>query len=785
MSARTAELILKLVDDVTRPAREMAGSLRGLNRVLEGLNAPHMASFVRSMAQAERSVARMSNSVRAMGRNLGIATNVAATVGGAAFAKNIFDYQSARNFAFGRLLDENASMDFDGKQWNRERTQAWFDKLVADTDASLPLNADQIASAVAEGAGAGLSAAQIDGSLKEAMQFAVAARMQPDEAMLGLTSIAQMFRLNLDGVEASAKTIAMLSDKVSYGANQSAQSAQELYEALKYAGPLASAIGLTPDEVIGQTMTLANSGIRGSEAGVTLRQTYSSLIKPTKQSAATLESYGIDLGDYTTGAIDANAVISQLQAGGMQAQNLAAPIAKILGDTSLKLTEQVSEIAGLAADASGSAANAAAASDAVFEAFTSSGRLDVNGIIAALDAAKVKPADWIRIFTLRGGAKTLSLLNDDAREKAADVEANAAGTSARIAQEQMRDLPGAIDRLTSAFGRLAQAVGDSALMQGIIGGMDAATSVLSWLATLPDPLLSIAAAAGALAALGGSLAVLEALSGVGGLLGAAAGLAAVAVKALGPIGVAVAAVQAAMWGFDALDKMRMKALDEAEAEEKTPDYLKEQLAKIDSDIALIKANPDAQFPHAENYGPVEQLSAEQMLTIKLEERAKVEAQIAETLADGVAAGIPAATANMQQLMDAITAIGASGVSVPVDLVPSGLPGVVQGEAGANAPAPSIEGARATGGPLWNGWFLAGEKGPELGYASGKGHMFNASETKRILSGGDAGGAAQNITMHFNVTNADPAGFVRQVSRLLDSQLQRSRGLSMEDRPAHG
>jgi hypothetical protein len=112
-------------------------------------------------------------------------------------------------------------------------------------------------------------------------------------------------------------------------------------------------------------------------------------------------------------------------------------------------------------------------------------------------------------------------------------------------------------------------------------------------------------------------------------------------------------------------------------------------------------------------------------------------------------------------------------------------GDLNGDPGLPNPAAPLDGARAEGGPLWNGWFLAGEKGPELGYASGKGHMFNAAETKRMLTGANSNGGGVTNHNTFHIQSNDPEAVANAVARRLDSSLQRSRGLSMEDRPTFG
>jgi hypothetical protein len=162
-------------------------------------------------------------------------------------------------------------------------------------------------------------------------------------------------------------------------------------------------------------------------------------------------------------------------------------------------------------------------------------------------------------------------------------------------------------------------------------------------------------------------------------------------------------------------------------------------------------------------------------------------KIIQSLIDGIVNAIPGLRDTINTVQGWLQSMGVGGGPGGGEL-PKGSVGsaTINGVPDPSLPLPApIDGARAAGGPLWNGWFLAGEKGPELGYASGSGHMFNASETKRMLTGANSNagpGMAQTNHFHFHGTPEENA---REVSRLLDRQLQRSRGLSMEDRTTFG
>ena len=64
-------------------------------------------------------------------------------------------------------------------------------------------------------------------------------------------------------------------------------------ETFKYVAPVAGALGYSVEDMATAIGTMANSGIKGSQAGTALRAALSRLVKPTDQVAAALSSLGL------------------------------------------------------------------------------------------------------------------------------------------------------------------------------------------------------------------------------------------------------------------------------------------------------------------------------------------------------------------------------------------------------------------------------------------------------------------------------------------------------------
>lgn len=70
-------------------------------------------------------------------------------------------------------------------------------------------------------------------------------------------------------------------------------------DTFKYAAPLAGALKYDVEDVAVATGLMANAGIKGSEAGTTLRNIFTRLAKPTKESADAMEALHISMTDGT------------------------------------------------------------------------------------------------------------------------------------------------------------------------------------------------------------------------------------------------------------------------------------------------------------------------------------------------------------------------------------------------------------------------------------------------------------------------------------------------------
>lgn len=86
-------------------------------------------------------------------------------------------------------------------------------------------------------------------------------------------------------------------------------------ETFKYVAPVAGALGFNVEDVSTAIGLMANSGIKGSQAGTALRNIFTRMVKPTKESAEVMEKLGITVTDSQGNMKDLDTIMGDLRKG--------------------------------------------------------------------------------------------------------------------------------------------------------------------------------------------------------------------------------------------------------------------------------------------------------------------------------------------------------------------------------------------------------------------------------------------------------------------------------------
>lgn len=172
-------------------------------------------------------------------------------------------------------------------------TGAEFEKL---KDQTIQLGADTSfsASQAAEGmenlAAAGFTTNEIMEAMPGLLDMAAASGED-------LASSSEIAASTLRGFGLEAEEAGHVADVLAENANRTNAAVSDTGEAMKYVAPLARAAGIRFEETAAAIGIMANAGIKGSQAGTTLRGAISRLSKPTDDMRDAMEELGVSFYD--------------------------------------------------------------------------------------------------------------------------------------------------------------------------------------------------------------------------------------------------------------------------------------------------------------------------------------------------------------------------------------------------------------------------------------------------------------------------------------------------------
>lgn len=206
-------------------------------------------------------------------------------------------------------------MDFEA-QMSRVKaiSGATAEEFIKLNDLAVQLGADTAFSAkeAAEGmenlASAGFSVNEIIDAMPGMLDLAAASGED-----LATSSDIAASTLRAFGLEASEAS--HVADVLAKNAGDTNAAVYDTGEAMKYVAPVASSLGLSLEEVTGAIGLMANAGIKGSQAGTTLRGALTRLTKPTDDMVAAMEEMGFSAFDSEGKMKNLSTIISELKIG--------------------------------------------------------------------------------------------------------------------------------------------------------------------------------------------------------------------------------------------------------------------------------------------------------------------------------------------------------------------------------------------------------------------------------------------------------------------------------------
>lgn len=254
------DVTMRLIDDFTGPFNKAITNMK--NQARETINAG------KQIESAGKSISSVGS---------GLTKNVTLPIlgAGAAIIKVSADFEE-------KMAGVKAITEATDTQFESLRTQAI--KLGAET----AFSAGEVADAMTEMAKAGWSFEDIQAGMKGVLDATAASGES-------LSSTSTIIADAITGFGLGASQSGEVADLLTQAANAGTIGISDLGESFKYIAPLAQSMGLSISDVTTAVSAMSMSGIKGSQAGTSLRTTLANLAKPTKAMQQAMDDLGISV----------------------------------------------------------------------------------------------------------------------------------------------------------------------------------------------------------------------------------------------------------------------------------------------------------------------------------------------------------------------------------------------------------------------------------------------------------------------------------------------------------
>lgn len=265
-------------------------------------------------------VGRATGSVTKLGRSLGLAFGGAAVVKGITTTLNL-----AKNFDL-TMRQVGVQTGLSGDQLDRMRQLAL--KMGQDTVYS----AQDAGDAMLELAKGGLTSAQIEaGALNTAMQLAAAGGIDLSDAASAVVNGMGAFSIKASHAGRVATALAG-------AANASSADVSDMTQALAQASAAADGAGLSIEETSAALAIFANNGVKGSDAGTSLKTMLQNLQPTTTKQRDLMQQLGLSFVDAHGNFVDLEQIAGRLQKsmGGLTQAQRAQAMRTLFGSDAMR-----------------------------------------------------------------------------------------------------------------------------------------------------------------------------------------------------------------------------------------------------------------------------------------------------------------------------------------------------------------------------------------------------------------------------------------------------------------
>lgn len=275
-----------------------------------------ISDFEKNMKEFRRTFGKVGQQIQDVGTQIGTAFTAA---GGAIAAGLGFAVKTAADFD-AQMSRVGAIAGAAGSDLEALRQTA------LDLGASTSKSATEVAKGMELMAAMGYNTNQIIAAMPGVIAAAEASG--EDMATVAETVAAALNSFGLEASEASR-----VADVLAQAANDSAAGIKDMQYSFKYAAPVAAQLGISLEELAASTEIMANAGIKGEQAGTTLRAALLRLADPPKEAANKLRELGVAITDQNGNMLPFNQIVAQLSKSlqGMGTAQKVAALSTIFG----------------------------------------------------------------------------------------------------------------------------------------------------------------------------------------------------------------------------------------------------------------------------------------------------------------------------------------------------------------------------------------------------------------------------------------------------------------------
>lgn len=286
-----------------------------------------------SMGKIGRGVKKLNNGISGLIKNAGIAGKVGGVLL-AGFSFAAIQGQISDTISLGMNFEKTmvgAAAKFPGQIRKGTEEFELLKKTAQEVGKTTEFTASQAAEGINFLALASFNAQQAMAALPGAVDLATASNTDLGQATdIATDSLGAFNLMTKDSIQLQ-KNLARVSDTMAKTSVTANTSIEQLFEAIRSGGPVASAAGVQIEQFSAAAGLLANAGIKGESAGTTLKNVFLRLQAPTSAGAKEFKKMGISLEDQNGNMKDFSLLLDEMNQRLPEGVKRAAALNAIFG----------------------------------------------------------------------------------------------------------------------------------------------------------------------------------------------------------------------------------------------------------------------------------------------------------------------------------------------------------------------------------------------------------------------------------------------------------------------